>query len=611
MKRINEILLLLVTLASLGQSCKKKLVDINTNPNLLSNVAPEFLFGGATLNYTLNSRSATSFKYGTSMTWMQYVVPDVSDGPTLASKYWDVSKTTGPNPGFSYYGDYYNGIGRDMHRIIDLINLMPDDQQGIYQGLKAMAMIIDTYQAWKVADIYGAMPYTQAFNPVKYPLPEYDFNWDLYKIFDKQLQDAATTLKNNTIKQADVSAQDQFYNGDYTKWLSFANTLRIKIAQRYEKRDAANLAAVLTDIATNFSGNIILTQAGSFGYNQTKDWNNNLDDINVLLFAYDAAYPFVEFLKSTNDPRIKFMVRENDFGTNYKGYINVQQNGDAAAKAALLLPENQVRYWGKHPSPASVDPSYGFTGGTRFVTFNVTGGTQSLGKLSAIQTRLFLKNGGFKGKGNYEPRADENIYRHDDEPFEDITTKLIKMRTPYLTYAETCFMMAEIAQKGGNGLGKSASDWFYAGINASFDQYKALAINTEVPNAANITIGSFATSLPYLGLPSIYSQAWVNFLLEPQEAWAMWKRTGYPQFTDVRPGNNGSIGDGSSIAYLENLWNGSKNLVIPRRASLDLSAGSNPNSANYANAIKAMIAKDPSYGTKSTDTYGRIWWDKP
>ena len=398
-----------------------------------------------------------------------------------------------------------------------------------------------------------------------------------------------------------------FYGGDYTKWLAFANTLRIKIAQRYEKRDAANLTSVINDIATNFDKNIISSTAGSFGYNQTQDWNTNVDDINVLLFSYDAAFPFVEFLKSTNDPRIKFMVRENDFGENYKGYVNVEQNGTPEAKAALQLPANKVRYWGKHPSPASADGSYGFTGGDRFKTFNLGTGTntQTLGILSAIQTRLFLKNGGF---GGFDTRSDPAIYKHDDEAIVD--GKTIKVRTPYLTYAETCFMMAEIAQKGGNDFGKSASDWFYAGVQASFDQYKALATATGVPNAANVNIGDLLTSLPYLGLPSIYSQAWVNFLTEPDEAWAQWKRTGYPQFTDVRPGDNGKIGDGSSIAYLENLWNGNKNLVIPRRAALNLSSGSNPNSANYTNAINTMIAKDPAYGTKATDTFGRIWWDK-
>lgn len=602
MKTINKYILGLIALAIISQSCKKELIDTNTNPKTLSDVSPEFLFTGATADFNLNSRANTSQKYASTMTYMQYIVADGADANGLAGNYWNPTKPTGPNPGFPYYNDYFTGNGRDMNRIIAKINALPDDQKNTYQSLKAICSIINTYQAWKVADVFGALPYTQAFNDVQYALPTYDLDFNLYKTFDTQLKDAATLLKNNTGQFA-LGAQDFFYNGDYGKWLAFANTLRIKIAQRYENRDPAQLTSVLTDIAGNFAGNIISSNDGSFGYNQTRDWNNNVDDINVILFSYNAAFPFVEFLKSTNDPRIGFMVRQNDFGTNYKNYLVVQQKGNASTQAALLLPENQIRYWGKHTFPASAGSTYGSTGGDRLKTFTITGGTQTLGFLSAIQSRLFVKNGGF---GGFDARSSKDLL-HDDEAFVDGAT--IKMRTPYLTYAETCLMMAEIAQKGGNGLGKSASQWFYAGVQSSFDAYKTAAIATNVPNAASITIGNFASNLPFSGLPSIYSQAWVNYLMQPEEAWAMWKRTGYPQFTDVRPGNNGLIGT-SSIAYLESIYDGSQNLLIPRRSSLNLSSGSNLNSANYAAAIQAMIAKDPAYGINAQDTKGRVWWDK-
>ncbi|MGY3053878.1 hypothetical protein ACVWYG_002080 [Pedobacter sp. UYEF25] len=602
MKTINKYILGLISIAILGQSCKKDLVDLNTNPKTLPDANPEFIFTAATADFTITSRDNTSQKYGSTMTYMQYIVADGADANGIAGSYWNPTKSIGPNPNFPYYNDYFNGIGRNMNRIIAKIDGLPADQKATYQSLKAICQVLNVYQAWKVADVFGALPYTQAFDDAKYPLPMYDFDYTLYKTFDTQLKDAALLLKNGTGQFA-LGSQDFFFNGDYAKWLAFANTLRIKIAQRYEQRDPAQLTSVLTDIASNFASTIIASNDGSFGYNQTRDWNNNVDDINVILFQYDAAFPFVEYLKSTKDPRINFMVRQNDFGANYKNYLTVKQNGDATTQTALLQPENQVRYWGKHTFPASANSAYGSTGLDRFKTFTVTGGTQTLGFLSAIQSRLFIKNGGF---GGFDARSSKDLM-HDDESYVDGAT--IKYRTPYLTYPETCFMMAEIAQKGGNGLGKSASQWFYAGVQASFDEYKAAAINANVPNASTVTIGDFAANLPFLGLPSIYSQAWVNYLRQPEESWAMWKRTGYPQFTDVRPGNNGLIGT-SSIAYLESIYDGGQNLLIPRRSALNLSTGSNLNSKNYSDAIQAMIAKDPAYGINALDTKGRIWWDK-
>lgn len=606
MKKLNQYLLGFLAVALLSPSCKKHMIELNTNPNLLNDAAPEYLFTGATQDLNIGSRDRTSKKFATTMTWMQYIVPEGVASDALANYYWKstTAPSSGPVPNFPYYNDYFSAIGRDMHRIIEKIDNLPATDKEMYKGLRAICQVVDVFHAWRVADIYGALPYSQAFQPERYPTPAYDYNWDLYKVFETKLKEAATALAASGAAQISLGNQDMFYGGDYTKWLGFANSLRIKIAQRFEKRDPAQLTAVLSDIATNFSGKIMASNDGSFAINNTRDWNNNVDDINVILFSYNAAFPFVEQLKATADPRIRFMVRENDMGVNSKQYRRVQDLGTAAAKADLLLPENGERYVGKHASPASAgNSSYGAAGGNRYKTFALTGtnGNQTLGYLSAIQSRLFIKNGGF---GGFNALSSRDLM-HDDESFVDGSA--IKMKTYFISYPDVCFMMAEIAAKGGNGLGKTAEDWFRTGVAASFDLYKAMAVATNVPNASTVMPGSFATTLPYMGLASIYTQQWVNNLLTPDEAWATWKRTGYPQFTDVRPGDNGQIGK-SSIAYLENLWDGNENLQIVRRDALKMN--SSLNQQNFVTAVETQKAKDPSYGVSATDTKGRIWWDK-
>ncbi|MDQ2720644.1 MAG: SusD/RagB family nutrient-binding outer membrane lipoprotein [Bacteroidota bacterium] len=610
MKKINiHIIGAVMIVGLLGQSCKKELIKINTDPTSLPDVAPEYLFTGTTADFNLTSRTQLINRY-TFMTYMQYIVPDGVNA-NLGANYWAPGANTGPAPSVTYYSDYYSGVGVSMNRIIAKIDAMSPTQKTSYGDLRAICQVLNTYLAWQIVDIYGAMPYFQAFQPDKYPLPGYDFDFTLYKTFDSTLKTAATILNSIDPKsQVTLGAQDFFYGGDIPSWEAFANTLRIKIAQRFEKRDPANLASVLTDIATNFSNQIISGNAQSFGYSHTPGWNTNVDDINNLLLNYDAGYAFVEFLKSTNDPRTSLLLRQNDFGTNDAIYNNVKTSGTPAAIATLDSPGiNTSRYWGKHAFPASEDPAYGWTGAGRFQSFNITGQTSpaSLGFLSTIQTRYFLKDGGF---GGFDARSSQSLM-HTDEPYVDKTT--IKNRTLYLTYAETCFMMAEIAQKGGNGFGKSAEQWYDAGVQASFDQYKADGITAGVPGADTAVIGDYLTRNPYnasTGLQQIYSQAWVHFMTEPEESWAMWKRTGYPQFTDVRVGNNGNIGNGSGTAYLESLWNGSQNLIIPRRAAFTVgNAGSVLNQTSFTQAIATMQAKNPDYGVDGNYAIGRIWWD--
>lgn len=613
MKNIYKIGLGLLLLNVVAQSCKKDLTEVNTNPNALNETRPEFSFTNATLNYTKVTRDDYTARYATTMTYMQYLVADAATTEGLAGQYNRASNTSlvdFKNPFYPLYNPFYtasgtNGAyGRDLTRVIEQIDAIADPvNKAAYTELRAISSMLLAYNAWRVIDVYGAMPYTQAFKPVQYPTPAYDYDYDLYKAFDTQIKDAVNVLKTNAAPQRSYANNDFYYGGVKANWIKYGNTLRIKIAQRYEKRDPANLTAVLADIANNFQSQIISSNAEAFGYNTPQDFESNPDELNRIVTQYVAAYPFVEYLKSVQDPRLVFMVRENDFGTNYGRYNTVKANGNAQAQADLLRPEVLAsRFHGKHIFPASINPAYGWWGTAKNQNFTYTQGTNvvttTLSFQSYLQSRLFVRNGAF--------RAADAALHTDELPFDAITAQ--KTRTQLLSYAETCFMMAEIAAKGGNGLGKTALQWYNEGVTASFDEYKARAVAAKVPNAATATIGTLLTRIPYTDLVSIYSQSWVNFLIQPEEAWALWKRTGYPQFTDFRAGQPSKIGDGTGIAYLESIWNGAENLEIPRRAVLPTPVPQN--SANYQKALDDMKAKDPGYGIDRLDTRGRIWWDK-
>jgi len=612
MKKINKLIIGLLMLSLITQSCKKSFIAINTNPNNLNNTLPQYLFSGTTVDIGDASRGQLMARYNF-MVFMQYIVPDVTDATQITARYDDPSSNSAQaDAGVSYYQDYFAGIGVTLTRIEAQIDAMPAGQKATYSDLRAICEILKTYYAWQVVDIFGAMPYSQAFQADKYPLPAYDYDFTLYKTFDEQLKNAVTALKSPPPGQVALGVQDFYYGGDIPSWRAFANTLRIKIAQRYEKRDAANLASVLNDINTNFDNEIISSNTQSFGVNHSKNYDTDTDDIDAILNSYDAGFSFVEFLKSTNDPRLSLLVRQNDMGTNSAAYVNVKANADASGQAFLAQPANMVRYYGKHAFPQSLDPSYGLTGGTRSYPFTVGTGTVSLDYLSVIQGRYFVRAGGFIGN-IYQ--SQNTALQHTDETFPtDLTT--IPMRSLWLSYGNTCFMMAEIAQKsGGTALGKSAATWYNAAVQASFDQYTTVGATVGVPGAATVSIGDYLSRYPYDGtLQRIYSQAWVHLMIEPEEAYAMWKRTGYPAFVNYRAGQPttpGNIGDGSGTAYIENLWTGSTNLVIPRRMHFGTDdAGAPLNISNVNKAISTMQAKDVSYGVSGLDTKGRIWWDQ-
>lgn len=595
-----------LALLSIGiTSCKDDMVDINTNPNIMESTKPEFLFTAATKNYMNAERVHLTGKYMGVMTYMQYLVP--SSG-SAAETYIAPNQTAGSGPGTLFYSDYFSWRGRDLRLVIEQIDAIKDEsRKETYQHLRAVAQIMEVYSAWTALDVTGAMPYSEAFLAKKDILyPKYDYAWDLYKIFDKILKDQVAKLSSPLLQtQCNFSSQDFFYKGNSSKWIKFGNALRIKIAQRFEKRDPNNLEDVLADVFKQSNGIMSSNEDGCL-YTHPSDHNDNVDDINAIWKNYSAGSALVSYLKSNNDPRLGLMIRQNGFDPESKDYKRIV----AALPNAFDNPLYKERYFGMPASPHAKYNTLEFgewvkNGNVEFkfkekdkdgkdvdVAIN-------LRLVSQLQGRLFVKNGGYKK----EESSNEAW----------IETNKLRMRTPVLTYSDFCFMMAEIAEKKSASYnGKDAKGWYEEGVRSSLNYYQQLAEETYVPYViANKMTGAIVDAylaqpnIAYTGnqqekLEKIYSQAWVNFLKHPEEAWGMWKRTGCPKF-------QGSQANGA--AYLDKLYNLGKTqeLTLPRRERFSRHS---INTKEWEIAYKAMKSKDSDYGFDENDASGRVWWDK-
>ena len=100
-------------------------------------------------------------------------------------------------------------------------------------------------------------------------------------------------------------------------------------------------------------------------------------------------------------------------------------------------------------------------------------------------------------------------------------------------------------------------------------------------------------------LEKIISQQWINLFKQPEEMWAVWKRTGLPAFKAQPEPENG-------VAYLEEIKLAGLELTIPRRNQLGT-----PNTLNIDNynAAVQQLCSDAKYGAGVANTEGRIWWD--
>lgn len=151
----------------------------------------------------------------------------------------------------------------------------------------------------------------------------------------------------------------------------------------------------------------------------------------------------------------------------------------------------------------------------------------------------------------------------------------------FLAYSDNCFFRAEAALLGWGGLTPAQAEGFYqAGIRATMQiqpySIAESAITEYIGREGKLT-GSTEQQLE-----QIMTQKWISLFMRHYEAYAEWRRTGYPKLT---PGPN----------------QGTTNGQIPRRGVYS-STERIRNAANYQEASARM---------SNGDTYlSKVWWDK-
>jgi hypothetical protein len=88
-----------------------------------------------------------------------------------------------------------------------------------------------------------------------------------------------------------------------------------------------------------------------------------------------------------------------------------------------------------------------------------------------------------------------------------------------MTYSEVQFILAEAAERG--MINGSASNYYYQGIKASFDQY---GLNTP----SNYLAQPGVIYDPSNALQEIGYQKWIALFFTGKQGWFTWRRTGYP-----------------------------------------------------------------------------------
>jgi len=222
-------------------SCEKYFGDINTNPNAVTDVTPQVLLPSiqVQLAYTLGgefSRYSSMFMQQTLGLLGRCGAFNVYQlGPVFLNNAWNTNT--------------YAGTLADLNILIDKTT------EAGYNQYTGVVKVLLAYN-WMVAtDIWGDMPYQEAFKGTEILQPKFDSQEFIYsEIF--RLLDEADGLLIESSGGLLVGSEDLVFGGDIEKWKKFSKAVRAKASLHLSEVDgnkyyADALAAVAEAMTSN------------------------------------------------------------------------------------------------------------------------------------------------------------------------------------------------------------------------------------------------------------------------------------------------------------------------------------------------------------------------
>jgi len=270
----------------------KKYIDVNKNPNQPVDVAEAQILAPVELAIASNLHAGN----------VAMIVQEYMQVAAL--------NQVAPNAGtYLMYntdvdGDWGNLYVTCLNNLVTLNQKATADGKTNYAGI---AKILTAYCLGTGTDLWGDIPYTQAFKGSSNFTPVYDPQKDIYtniqSLLDAGIADIA---KGGAVKP---SGDDFFYAGNMAKWTKLAYTLKARYYMHLTKAPGYTAAAqaqlALTALQNGMQSNdddLKMAYAGAAG--SENPWQQNFISASTMVLANT----FVQGFKTRNDPRLSIMV---------------------------------------------------------------------------------------------------------------------------------------------------------------------------------------------------------------------------------------------------------------------------------------------------------------
>ncbi len=153
----------------------------------------------------------------------------------------------------SLFNNNWNALYDVMNICADVINITDpvSGREPSNYGGRGVAQILMAYNLAVATDMWGEVPYTEAFKGVENLQPSYDSQSDLYPVIFQLLDDAIVNFEMDGASLPEN--QDLIYGGDINAWIKAAHSLKARYYMRLTNVNATAANDALTEIALGFT----------------------------------------------------------------------------------------------------------------------------------------------------------------------------------------------------------------------------------------------------------------------------------------------------------------------------------------------------------------------
>ncbi|SHI92093.1 SusD/RagB family nutrient-binding outer membrane lipoprotein [Pseudozobellia thermophila] len=360
---------------------------------------------------------------------------------------------------------YYENVIKNTG---DIIGQLQAEDAPDRPNLLHMTRLIQALTFMILTDEYGDIPYFEAGKGVteQIVLPRYDSQEAIYADLIKEVREASAGLSES----APAEKGEVLYSGDIGKWKRFGYSLLLRLGMRLSEVDPSLAEQT---VAEAFGGGLMQSNEDNYAIRHDSNYTNNAGSLLNSTEAnnFYMVDTFVEFLRDTNDPRLMSLA------LRFTG--------------ATSGPEQVIETGSKDPAE-QVGMPLGYDNGT----------------IGTVVDDLGLAS------------------------FYDFTQidrfRVAKQTAPIyvLTYSQTQLLLAEAAVRG--WVTGNPEDYYNQGVTAHM---QLMAEYDEEVAIADVDIQTYLADNPFdagNAIEQINNQYWVSCFLNGPEAFANFRRSGFP-----------------------------------------------------------------------------------